>query len=231
MNQNDVLPPDLSDIIDDAKKDIFATMNCVQIGKIESVDNSKQIVSVTLQIKRVLSDDSSVQIPMLVDCPYFVLSGGGAYIDMPIAAGDYCIVLFNDRDIDTWWDSANVADPNTNRKHDISDGIAIIGISPSTKVYNHDGSLIRIIGTSGGESANIKEAARKEDEVKSTSTEDSGFWSWITGFVSIFTSWVPVPDDGGAALKTALSTFFASNPTPSSLTGKITSGSSEVKIG
>jgi len=241
MTQNDVLPPDLSDVIEDAKKDIFATMNCVQIGKIEAVDNNKQTVSVTLQIKRALSDDSSVQVPMLVDCPYFVLAGGGAYIDMPIAVGDYCIVLFNDRDIDTWWDSANVADPNTNRKHDLSDGIALIGISPSTKVYNHNGSLVRIVGTSGGESSDISEAARKEDEVKSTSVEDSTYWLFFTKLNTFLSAWTSalaaLSSSGGSpsgvtayagAMTTALSVLGTA---PSSLTGKITGGSSEVKIG
>lgn len=241
MNQNDVLPPDLQNVLKDVKKDIFSSMNCVQIGKIESVDNSKQTVSVALQIKRLLSDDSSVQIPVLVDCPYFVLSGGGAYIDMPIAAGDYCIVLFNDRDIDTWFDTGNVADPNSNRKHDLSDGIALIGISPSTKVYNHDGGIVRVLGTSGGEGSDISEAARKEDEIKSSAEEDSEYWAFFTKLNTFLSAWTSalaaLSSSGGTpagvvsyagAVTTALTALGTS---PSSLTGKITGGSSEVKIG
>jgi hypothetical protein len=74
-----------------------------------------------------------------------VLQGGGAYIDMPVTPGDFCIVLFNDRDIDTWWSTANMADPATNRKHDLSDGIAIVGLNPKTAVLPMAGTSLGLI--------------------------------------------------------------------------------------
>jgi len=74
--------------------------------------------------------------------------------------------------------------------------------------------------------------ARNNDAVKSTSTEDSAFWTWMTNLVKVFsTDWVVSPLDGGAKLKAAFIAFEAANPTPSDLTSKITEGSSSVKIG
>jgi hypothetical protein len=102
-----------------------------------------------LQIRRLAEDDTSVEYPVLVDCPYFVLQGGGAYIDMPISAGDYCLVLFNDRDIDNWWSTANVADPASTRKHSFSDAIALVGLNPKTAPLSMDGTKTRIINSSG----------------------------------------------------------------------------------
>lgn len=75
------------------------------------------------------------------------------------------------------------------------------------------------------------EVARKDDEIKSTAVEDSTYWPWLQGFVGIFTAWVPVPNDGGLVLKTALSTFLLTNPVPKELVGKITEGSEKVKVG
>lgn len=142
---DDILPADTLSLLAAQKSDIFSTFHCIQIGKIEKVTAADQTVEVTLQIKRPATDGTSAAIPLLVDVPYFVLQGGGAYIDMPIAVGDYCIVLFNDRDIDVWWSTANMADPATNRKHDLSDGIAIVGLNPKPSALPMDGASIGLI--------------------------------------------------------------------------------------
>ena len=210
-NADEILPANTLSLLEAQKADIFATFHCVQIGKIEKVTPSEQTVEVTLQIRRPAADGTSSAIPLLVDVPYMVLQGGGAYIDLPITAGDYCIVLFNDRDIDTWWSTANMADPATNRKHDLSDGIAIVGLNPKTSPLPMDGAVVRILGTSGAGAE--KEAARKGDAVDSGVTDDSVFWTWIT------------------AAGAALAALGVVAPVPSSLTGKITGGSTEVKIG
>lgn len=71
--------------------------------------------------------------------------------------------------------------------------------------------------------------ARLDDAVQSTSSEDSTFWTWLSGFISVFSSWTVVAQDGGAALKALLTAFISANTTPSSLTGKITEASSKIK--
>ena len=145
MKPDEILPANTLSLLEAQKSDIFATFHCVQIGKIEKVTSAEQTVEVTLQIRRPAADGTSSAIPLLVDVPYMVLQGGGAYIDLPITAGDYCIVLFNDRDIDTWWSTANMADPSTNRKHDLSDGIAIVGLNPKTAPKEMAGTSLGLI--------------------------------------------------------------------------------------
>lgn len=145
MNVNEKMPPNLKEILDDKTAEIFASLNCVNIGKVESINSSEQTVEVTLQIKRLAQDGTSTAWPMLVDCPYFVLQGGRAYIDMPIAAGDFCLVLFNDRNIDTWWNTANMTDPRTPRKHSMSDGIALVGLNPKPQALDHVATSVGII--------------------------------------------------------------------------------------
>jgi Phage protein Gp138 N-terminal domain len=149
MTPDEMMPPNLKIILDEVKADIFSTFNCVQIGKISKVTSSEQTVEIELQIRRLAADGTSTKYPLLVDCPYFVLQGGGAYIDMPIKAGDYCLVLFNDRNIDNWWSTANVADPATARKHSLSDALAIVGINPKTSPLAMDGTKLRIINDDG----------------------------------------------------------------------------------
>ena len=214
MSDIPILNPSMTDLLsDDLKNNIFATLNCIQIGKISSIKPSEQTVEVELQVKRRIPEGKIQSYPLLVDCPFIVLQGGGSYIDMPIKAGDYCLMLFNDRNIDTWWTSANVKEAPTKRKHSLSDGFALVGINPKTSVLDFDGSKVRILGTSGAGAE--QPAARQEDTTVVDGITDTAFIAWITT-VSAFIN--------------GLAPGTIPNP-PTSVAGKIDSGSSEVSIG
>lgn len=105
------------------------------------------------------------------------------------------------------------------------------GNNPGDAVlYDAHGHQIRLTeaGIALGEGASLG-VARTTDATVSTSAEDATFWAWLFGLVTTLTTWVPVANDGGAALKAAVSAYIGANPTPASLTGKITGGSSVVK--
>lgn len=145
MAEQTIIPPDLDDVLAEMKNEIFANLNCIQIGKIEKV-NSNQTCEISIQFKRRVSGDQISEYPLLVDCPYFVLSGGGSFVDVPISEGDFCLVLFNDRNIDVWWSSANVKEPDNRRKHNLSDGIALVGINPETSSFSMNGNALVVNG-------------------------------------------------------------------------------------
>lgn len=208
MSEQTRVPPDLTDVLNEFRNEIFANMNCIQIGKIEKV-NDNQTVEIQIQVKRVLANGTISDYPLLVDCPYFVLSGGSAYIDMPIKKGDYCLILFNDRNIDNWWSTENVKEPADRRKHNLSDGIALIGVMPDSKALDNDGTFVRILGLSGPGSE--AEAARLGDEVRVT--------------IPAGTFIVSVSGGSGSPAVGVL------NPTPIDVDGTIITASGEVKIG
>lgn len=139
--------PDLDDVLDEHKNEIFATLNCIQTGKIQSVNLTEQTAEAEIQVKRRVGEDKIESYPLLVDCPLIVLQGQGTFVEMPIGKDDYCLVLFNDRDIDIWWDSANVKEPKTTRKHDLNDGFILVGVNPKTKVLNLEGNHVKINAT------------------------------------------------------------------------------------
>lgn len=136
LNINSILSPELLDAFGQLKLDITRTMNCVKVGQIQSFDGSKQTAQVQLLFKRVLNDGSIADYPVLVDCPVFTLQGGGAALEMPIAAGDQCIVLFADRNLDAWFQNGAAAAPFDARCHDLSDGMCLVGINPLNKALS-----------------------------------------------------------------------------------------------
>jgi hypothetical protein len=143
-NNPTIYPTDLDDLLLELKTEIFSQLNCVQIGKIQSVNLSEQTAEIEIQFKRQVTDDKIVDYPLLVDCPIFVMQGGGSFIEFPIQPGDFCLVLFNDRNIDQWWAKGAKAAPVGQRKHSLSDGFALVGINPKTSALNLSGDKIII---------------------------------------------------------------------------------------
>ena len=117
---------DLAALLMSWRDEVFNTLNCHQLGTIASFDAAKQTAQVTLNVQRTISEQVRTY-PILVDVPVFVPSGGPACLTLPIAAGDTCLVLFNDRDIDNWFTTGAAAPPNSARIHSLADGLAIVG--------------------------------------------------------------------------------------------------------
>lgn len=127
-------PPDLTDTLRNLKQDIFNTLNCINIGKIEAFNPTEQTATIRLMIDKIkdIQEDGTRVIqkrPLLVRCPVVVLFGGSGFLTFNIQPGDECIVLFNDRQIDTWLITGEENPPQTSRAHSISDGLALVGIN------------------------------------------------------------------------------------------------------
>lgn len=135
-----VADPSLRDLLDNLRLEIFASLNCHQWGTIVSFDAARQSATVQIamlrQIPQVENGAAAYvakPFPVLLDVPVFVAAGGAGSLTFPVAAGDLCLVLFNDRDMDTLWDTGNVAVPNSGRMHDLSDGLALVGFRTKAK--------------------------------------------------------------------------------------------------
>jgi hypothetical protein len=129
--------PLLRGLLDDAADIAARNINCVLIGTIISFDDSNQSARIAVNFQKVLDKvppgkQQIFNYPTLIDCPVFSLYGGQHFLTFPIQAGDNCIILFNDRDLDNWITTGSTAPPNTKRVHSLSDGIALVGIRPFT---------------------------------------------------------------------------------------------------
>jgi hypothetical protein len=123
--------PTLSDYMNLMKRDVSLSINCVQIGTIQTYNEVSNTASVKINFLRQLASGDKIEYPVLEDCPVFILNGGGASITFPIAPGDQCLILFNDRNIDNWYLDGSIKEPRDNRVHSIADGMILVGISDS----------------------------------------------------------------------------------------------------
>lgn len=134
---NTKVEPSLKDLLDLLKKDIFLTLNCHALATIESFNAANQTVVATINYTRTFFKKGvdgatapyQVKYPILIDCPVIVLGGGGGSITFPIAKGDQCLMLFNDRSIDNWVQGATSGPVSSSRAHSLADGLALVGLN------------------------------------------------------------------------------------------------------
>ena len=92
------------------KKEILSSLHCALPGIVESFDEASGTASVRLAISGM---------PVLQDVPVFVCN--------EVSAGDACLVVFADCDVDAWFDGEDSADPVSGRMHSLSDAFAFVG--------------------------------------------------------------------------------------------------------
>ncbi|MDR1997283.1 MAG: hypothetical protein LBQ83_03045 [Candidatus Margulisbacteria bacterium] len=136
------LSDDFGKVLNTLEQKILTEINCVSIGRVESVNYAEQTVETSIVYKRVLASGEIKGYPLLLDVPFMILQGGGSYIGLPVATGDYCLVLFCDRNFSIWWDSGAEKEPESQRKHNLSDGIAIVGINPKSRPLGYSGENV-----------------------------------------------------------------------------------------
>lgn len=94
-----------------------------------------------------------VKLPLLTGVPVMLLGAGGWTATFPIQQGDECVVLFMDTAFDSWLQAGGTDNnPISQRRHSLSDGIAIFGIrnnkrglssysTSSMQIRSDDGSV------------------------------------------------------------------------------------------
>ena len=119
-------------------------------GIVQSFDSTKQTVTVKLAIREMVSLEGkpyeNLDIPILQDVPIYMPRAGNFVLTMPVKVGDECLVVFGDNCIDSWWESGKVSNQLDYRRHDLSDGFAIIGPwSQPRKISNYstDSAVLR----------------------------------------------------------------------------------------
>lgn len=129
----------LYDLVNAIKTDIFKTLSCVKVGIIQSYDVTTQTASIQIASKwhnPYSTEDELKDYPLLQQVPVIDL-GGSSYIHVPVNIGDECIVLFNDYMLDSWYNTGQAQPVQIFRRHDWSDGIALVGIRSLNKLIKN----------------------------------------------------------------------------------------------
>lgn len=127
----------LTELIDYCFSSFSNALNCIKIGEIVSFDKTKQTANIRILHKQ--KDDyyyinsKLIEYPLLQEVPCVIMGGGTSYVSHPISPGDQCVLLFSDYMIDYWQNTGEARQSDIDRRHDISDAIAIVGLKALPK--------------------------------------------------------------------------------------------------
>lgn len=97
---------------------------------IEEYDFATQKASVKIDMQEAIGEDGVIDYPVLTNVPIIFPRSGGASLTMPVKRGDHCLLLFLDRDITAWLLGAKSKKPPSQRRHNLNDAVALMGLSP-----------------------------------------------------------------------------------------------------
>jgi hypothetical protein len=138
---NKVAPSPLYDILKQLKSEIFSDLRVCLPGTITAVNAENGTVSVAPGVMQNvaqlgLTSGLDFTYPQLTGLPVFTVQGGGVGAVMPVKIGDGCLVVFSDRALDSWFTTGQAAPLPSLRMHNITDGIALVGLNPQTSPLN-----------------------------------------------------------------------------------------------
>lgn len=114
-----------------SEESLTASIRVAVPGIIQAFDPVEQTVRVQPAIREVITGKDYVPVPValpeLLDVPIVLPRAGDYVITLPIKAGDECLVIFTDMCMDAWWQNGGVQNQMEQRRHDLSDGFAILG--------------------------------------------------------------------------------------------------------
>jgi hypothetical protein len=132
------VPPRHISVLEAHQDGIEKAINCCRIGFIQAFyPGTAGIAPATADIliaqQQVTSIDAQgnatlAPYPLLRSVPVVFPCGGGFTLTFPISPGDECLLVFNDRESDNWYINGAGQPPTTNRKHDLSDAFALVGV-------------------------------------------------------------------------------------------------------
>lgn len=121
--------PDLTTILKSVINKVGLELNCVRVGIIQSYNAEDLTAQVLITNKRTLGintdgtqatrDYAVITAKICYCCPY---------ITYPIEQGEECVLLFNDRELESWFITGEVQPEAYQRMHDLTDCIAIVGL-------------------------------------------------------------------------------------------------------
>lgn len=151
-----------SDALQNAIEGATNSLRCASPAIIQSFDPTTQTAKVQPAIndrRKENGEIKSEQLPLLNDVPVIFPKCKDFAITLPIQEGDFCLLVYCDSCIDAFIQNGVQSEQVETRHHDLSDAIAIVGLSAGEPFPNYDPENIVI--------------RNKENDIKITVSKDT----------------------------------------------------------
>ena len=145
--------PGLASVIAEAIRTSLVDVHTALPGRVESYDSSRQVADVKPMLRRVIRrenmDRVAEELPVIPCVPVVWSRGGGAFVSLPLAAGDSGLLVFSEYTLDRWRSTGDDVDPGDERRHDLSGAVFVPGLFPSSETISDTSDSEVRIGLDG----------------------------------------------------------------------------------
>lgn len=106
----------------------LALVSTIKTVKVLSVDTDKKTVSVQIAVNQINGINQANPHGTINGIPYIWAMGGKNAFEIDPVVGDIGVMIVNDRDISSVKAAMDIANPGSNRKFSVSDGIYLFGV-------------------------------------------------------------------------------------------------------
>jgi hypothetical protein len=128
-------------------------------ARVETYDATKQSVDVQPLVYEGYLDEAgkrqAERLPVVAGVPVVFPGAGGFRVTFPIAKGDTVLLVFASSSIDRWLALGGEVDPQDDRRHHLSDAIAIPGLRDFAHALGNAPSSTMSLGKDGGPTIEI----------------------------------------------------------------------------
>jgi hypothetical protein len=149
-----LITPTLAEFFRHALDSRLIDFHTATIGKVQHYDAKKQTVDVVLQIKRIIGTISE-SLPIIPDVPVLFPRANSFFVSLPIKAGDFVQLIFNERSIHAWLQDGTEGAPDNNETHGFHGAVAIPGVYPLNQPLDNAHEHHLVVGKDAGPQIHI----------------------------------------------------------------------------
>ncbi len=143
--------PELVEVLRAAVEQGLLDLHTAMPGKIEQYNAEQQKANVKPLLQRTVINNDGTEfteaLPIIPDVPVIFPRAGGFFLSFPVAPGDFVLLVFCERSIDSYTaGTGGDTDPIDLRHHDLSDAVAFVGFAPFSQAIGQAHSENMVLG-------------------------------------------------------------------------------------
>lgn len=189
-------------------------------AEVVTYDRATQTATLQPMVKRLVPDADGIlqeeSFPQIKNVPVIFPRSKTHHAHFPLSPGDSIGIVFTDRSMASWRSTGLQSSPGDARVHALSTPYAIPGLYPlASPMPTAAVTATPFEGAANGPKVFYGDATveiKSDLGIATPLANAVKVDTFIATLDTLFRTWVPVPNDGGASLKTAFLAAFAAPP-------------------
>jgi hypothetical protein len=173
MGESTPRTPSLVDVLDAYGKQLLMDVHTCMPGQITTWDPVTQKADIKPLIQRRIQHEDGTEaveaLPILPDVPVIFQRSLQFFLSFPLQIGDFVLVHYVEASLDKWLSGGGEdTDPDDFRRHDLTDAVAVPGLTPFSRALKEVHTTNLVMGHEGGLQIHITPTGTMDIKVAGT---------------------------------------------------------------